>query len=128
MSNIRKKGITYLHKVLGCNLPDLIAVSKYFSAEESWTKKPTWWFDLPIDRVKNNNRSDYYLVGKSRNSGFVVLKVPNKFLVDNLKKFETKYQNRIRLHITTEGPNRFVDERGEGRVDFSSFEQKYTKD
>ena len=102
---------------------ELVAVSKFFKAKESWTKKPAWWFDLPIRKVKNNKQGAYYLVGKARKSGFVVFKVPNKFFISNLRKFETRYRNRIRLHITAEGEEQFIDERGNGRVDFGPFKQ-----
>ena len=122
MSNIRKRGVAYLHKALGREPSGAVAVSKYFRAEESWTGKATWWFDLPIKKVKNNRRGIYYLLGKKRKSGFVVLKAPNMFLIDNLKKFETRYRSNIRLHLAVEGKNRLVDERGQGRVDFSRFE------
>jgi len=121
MSDIRKKGVAYLQKCLGYT-PSLIAVSKFYVQEESWTGKDTWWFDLPIKKVKNNKKGIYYLLGKKRKRGFVILKVPNKFLADKLKKFEIRYQDRIRLNIDAEGANRFVDERGKGRVDFSRFE------
>ncbi len=122
MSNIRKRGVAYLHKALGREPSGAVAASKYFRAEESWTGKATWWFDLPIKKVKNNRRGIYYLLGKKRKSGFVVLKAPNMFLIDNLKKFETRYRGNIRLHLAAEGKNRLVDERGQGRVDFSRFE------
>jgi len=122
MSNIRTRGGAYLHKALGREPSGAVAVSKYFRAEESWTGKATWWFDLPIKKVKNNRRGIYYLLGKKRKSGFVVLKAPNMFLIDNLKKFETRYRGNIRLHLAVEGKNRLVDERGQGRVDFSRFE------
>ena len=121
MFNIRKKGIAYLHKTLGREPSGAVAVSKFYKAEESWTGNPTWWFDLPIKKVRKNKRNHYYLLGEKRKSGFVILKVPNKFLIGNIKKFETRYQNRIRLHIKTEGKNQFVDERGKSRVDFSKF-------
>jgi len=101
--------------------PSLIATSKFFRAEESWTGSAAWWFDLPIKKVKKNKKAYYYCLGAKRKSGFVILKVPNKFLIENFKKFETRYQNRIRLHIKAEGKNQFVDERGKGRVDFSRF-------
>ena len=54
MSNIRKRGVAYLHKALGREPSGAVAASKYFRAEESWTGKATWWFDLPIKKVKNN--------------------------------------------------------------------------
>ncbi len=102
---------------------DPVAVSKFYKAKESWTRKPAWWFDLPIKKVKNNRQGVYYLVGKARKSGFVVLKVSHKFLADKLKsnKFETRYKDAIRLHLTAEGKNKFVDERGKGKVNFSRF-------
>lgn len=121
MSNIRKRGITYLQKRFGY-IPSLIAVSKFFRAEESWTGKPAWWFDLPIKKVRKKKEGVYYLLGKARKSDYVILKVPNKFLRDHLKKFEIRYRRCIRLHIAAEGENRLVDERGKGRVDFSRFE------
>ena len=124
MFNIRKKGIAYLHKALGREPSGAVAVSKYFKAEESWTGKPTWWFNLPIKNIKGDKRGYYYLLGKEKNSGFVILKVPTKFLRDNLKKFETRYQEQIRLHLTAEGKNWLVDERGKSRVGFSRFEVK----
>ena len=103
---------------------DPVAVSKFFKAKESWTRKPSWWFDLPIKKIKKDRHGIYFLLGKAKKSSFVILKVTNKFLRDNLKKFETRYQNRIRLHLAAEGENRLVDERGKGRVDFSPFERK----
>lgn len=113
-----------MKKVLGHLPSDPVAVSKFFKTKESWTRKPAWWFDLPIRKVRNSRQGVYYLVGKARKSGFVVFRVPNKFFISNLRKFETRYRNKIRLHITAEGENPFIDERGNGRVDFGPFKQK----
>ncbi len=120
MPDTRRRGIRYLHKRLGY-IPSLISTSKFFRAEESWTRNVTWWFNLPIKKVRKKKKDYYYLVGIKRKSGFATLKVPNKFLIENLKKFETRYENKIILHIKAEGKNQFVDERGKGRVDFSKF-------
>jgi hypothetical protein len=121
MSDTRRRGIVYLKKRLGCS-PLLIATSKFFRDKESWTGEEAWWFDLPIEKVKAGKNGIYYLVGESKKSSFVVLKVPNKFLIANLKKFETRYQGRIRLHLSAESSDRLVDKRGKGQVDFSRFE------
>ena len=122
ISNTRKRGIEYLCKILGHKPSEPIAVSKFFKAEESWTGKAAWWFDLPIKKIKKHKSGIYYLLGKAKKGGFVVLRVPCKFLADNLKKFETSYQDKVRLNITAEGSTQFVDERGKGRVSFSRFE------
>jgi len=124
MSDTRRRAIIYLKKRLGC-IPSLIATSKFFREEESWTGEKAWWFDLPIKKVKANKNGNYYLVGESKKSSFVVLEVPNKFLVDKLKKFETRYCKRIRLHLSAESSDRLTDKRGKGRVDFSLFELNF---
>jgi hypothetical protein len=124
MSKIRRKGLAYLQRSPVYNPSELVAVSKLFRPEESWTRKSTWWFDLPIQKIKNNERTNYCLLGQAKKGGFIVLKVPNEFFLKNFSKFETRYQNRIRLHIAAEGENQFVDERGTGRVSFSRFECK----
>lgn len=121
MSHPRRRAIIYLKKRLGYT-PSLIATSKFFRAEESWTRSEKWWFNLPIKKVKVNKTGYYYLVGESKKSSFVVLKVPNKFLVDNIEKFETRYWNRIMLHLSAENSDRLTDKRGKDRVDFSLFE------
>lgn len=121
MSYPRRRAIIYLKKRLGYT-PLLITTSKFFRAEESWTHSEAWWFNLPIKKVKVNKTGDYYLVGESKEGSFVVLKVPNKFLVDNIEKFETRYWNRIMLHLSAENSDRLTDRRGKGRVDFSRFE------
>ena len=123
MNRTRKKGIDYLVKTFPRDDHSLIAVSRRFRKEESWTGKSAWWFDLPIKTIKENKGDDYHLLGERGKSGFVILKVPNKFLIENLKAFETRYKGSIRLHITAEGPSLLMDERGPGHVNFSSFEQ-----
>ena len=121
MSDTRRRGIAYLKKRLGYS-PLLISTAKFFRAEESWTGEEAWWFDLPLEKVKADKNGIYYLVGESKKNSFVVLKVPNKFLIANLKKFETRYQGRIRLHLSAESSDRLTDSRGKGQVDFSRFE------
>jgi hypothetical protein len=123
MSDIRQKGIAYLEAKLGKSVSGHIAVSKLYSEEESWTGKPAWWFDLSIEKIEANPEGNYYLLGEVE-GGFVILRVPNNFLIESRQGFETRYQDRARLHLGTEGEERLVDQRGKGHVDFSKFEQK----
>lgn len=62
-----------MKKVLGHLPSDLIAVSKFFKAKESWIKKPAWWFDLSISIAKNNRKGVYYLVGEAKKRNIVRL-------------------------------------------------------
>ncbi|UCC21631.1 MAG: hypothetical protein JSW23_07385 [Planctomycetota bacterium] len=126
MSDTRRRALSYLARVVGDVPSKLVSGSKFFEPEESWTQKETWWFNLPTKRIKTNKEKHYYLLGrhKKRKSTFVITKVPNKFLIDNLKKLETRYDNKVILHLAAYKENWLVDERGKGRVDFSKFELK----
>lgn len=128
MSDTRKKALAYLRKKGFRDVSEeLLSASKLFKPEESWTGKAAWWFDLPIERIKKNKEKYYYLLGarNKHKTDFVILKVPNKRLIENLEGFETRYNNIIRLHLAAcKGTNRLVDERGEGKVPFSKFEYK----
>ena len=122
MSNIRPRGITYLNKVFDYDRSDFIKVSKFYSEEESRTKDSVWWFDIPIKRVKNNPDKNYFLLGEKLNGEFAILRVPNKFFIENLENFDTKYNDNIRLHLGAEDNRLYIDERGSGQVDFTKFE------
>jgi hypothetical protein len=124
MSNIRNQGLKYLCDKLGYKPKEKVAVSKLYKPEESWTQNYTWWFDLPFDKIKKSQDEDYYLVCEKDENLFIVLKIPNRFFIDNHDELETRYDEKIRLHLAAYKENWLVDERGKGKVDFSRFEVK----
>jgi hypothetical protein len=124
MSDTRKRALAYLGKVIGDVSGKLVSASKLFEPEESWTQKKAWWFDLPISKIESNADNDYYLVCESENDKFVVLKVPNRFLLDNRYRFDTKSGSIIRLHLAAYPENWLVDERVKNGVNFTQFEIK----
>lgn len=122
MSDIRAKGLSYLNRILPDLRPSSVHVSKLYTADESWTGSPAWWFDLSIEKVRADPTGTTCLLGEIADSDdFVIFEVPNSFLAENLEGFETRYQDRIRLHIAAEAPDRFTDQRGPRKIDFSSF-------
>ena len=123
MANIRQKGLKYLIGLVGQPQPTCVAVSKFFEPNESWTGRETWWFNLPIKKIVKNKGEAYYLLGACRGhtDDFIVLAVPNQFLMDNIEGFETRYDNKIILHLAAYEDKWLVDERGKGRVAFSRF-------
>ena len=122
MIGIRKKGLEHLVKFLGGKRPECVAVSKFYEDDESGTHKQAWWFDLPIDKIESNATDDYYLECEDRNDNFIVLRVPNKFLLDNRDRFDTKSRkNMIRLHLAAYPDKLFIDERVSDGMDFSRF-------
>ena len=126
MPDTRKKALAYLQKVVGDVPRNLVSASKFFKSEESWTQKETWWFNLPIKKIKANKKKHYYLMGarKKSENGFVILEVPNSFLIANLRGLETRYNNKAILHLAAYKDNWLIDERGKNRVKFSIFEIK----
>jgi hypothetical protein len=121
MSDTRRKALAYLRDKGFRDVSEkLVSASKFYKPEESWIGNEAWWFDLPIDTIKKNKEKFYYLLGacNKQKTDFVILKVPNKFLIKNLKGFEI--QNKMkRLHLA------LVDERGEGKVSFAKFVNKW---
>ena len=124
MSDTRKRALAYLQKVVGEVSGKLVSTSKFYEPKESFTTRQAWWFDLPINKIELNANDNYYLVCESGNDKFVALRVPNKFLLDNRDRFDTKSGNIIRLHLAAYSENWLVDERVENGVDFSQFEIK----
>jgi hypothetical protein len=124
MSDTRQKGLAYLQRKLQDKPTELVSTSRFFPPEKSWTKKEAWWFNLPIKKIRANKEKEYYLLGarNEKKSDFVIVKVPNKFFIENLKRFETRYNNNILLHLDAYKENWLVDGRGKGKVDFSRFE------
>ncbi len=52
MSDTRRKALAYLGRVVGDVSGKLISASKFFEPQESWTQKETWWFNLPIKKIR----------------------------------------------------------------------------
>lgn len=124
MADTRKRALDHLSKIIGDVSGKLVSTSKFFEPEESWTQKETWWFNLPIKKIKGNKKKYYYLVGtrKEGGKGFVIVKVPNRFLIAHLRGLETRYDNKAILHLAAYKENWLIDERVKGKINFSKFE------
>jgi hypothetical protein len=122
VSDTRKKAIAYLRRVVGEVPSNLVSASKFFEPSESWTGKEAWWFDLPIEKIKRLSSEYYYLLGEWGRDEFVILKVPNHFLLDKKSHFDTKYKQKIRLHLAAHVDEKWlVDERVKNGVPFARF-------
>jgi hypothetical protein len=54
----------------------------------------------------------------------VIGEVPNRFLITNLRGLETRYDDKVILHLAAYKDNWLIDERGKDRLNFSRFEIK----
>ena len=118
MSSTRERGLAYLRKVMSDNT----SVSKFYDVDESWTKSPVWWFDVPIRKVKDESIKMFLLLcQKSPTSeDFHILVIPKRVFIENMSQFEISEEEIIRLHLSAEPHNIFTDIRGHN-FDFSKF-------
>jgi len=99
-----------------------IYTSKYYTPEESWPKTHVWWLQFPetaIDTSKYDYVNFICQVAPSKND-FHYLKVPTKYLHNHLNKFH-RIKEMIDLYLSANPHSLFIEERGEGRLDFSRF-------
>ena len=119
--SIRSKALQwYEAKYGGLELP--IYTSKFYRPEESWPKKAVWWPMIPIETIGSKKHSYVNIlcqVAPGKND-FHYLKVPATFLNENLKKFHI-LQGKIALYLSADPGRLFVEERGEGKLDFNIF-------
>lgn len=96
--------------------------SKYYMPEESWPKKSVWWPQIPINIIRRNLNTDINIILETKPGAqsFYYLKVPSKFLLDNLPRFHV-FKNKISLYLLTDPKCFLIEVRGEGKLDFSKF-------
>jgi len=118
----REYGLQYLRKNGYLDHQSIVAVSKLYSSSESPTQSPVWWFDLPIEKIRSHQNS-YYLLTCSKETilDFSVLKIPAKFILDNVQNLSLqKNKTVMRLHLSARPNDKYIDLRGRN-VDFSHF-------
>lgn len=117
MSSIRSRAKAFLSNKRVTIDGSFVASRIYKAREDTARKVDLWWFDLPLKKVKKNADSFYYLLCETENNKFLIFKVPNKFLLEHLRDFETRYKDCIRLHIDENN----IDQRGSGKINFERF-------
>jgi hypothetical protein len=98
MTTTRKDGLANIKSRLGCLPSGPIATSKYYPTEESWVKAPAWWFDVPLDKLKDPKERLHLLCQKIHGGGFDYLSIPISFIQKNVKALkivERKGKERI---------------------------------
>jgi hypothetical protein len=120
--SIRSEALNWFTNKIG-SIPDNIYASKFYLSVESWPKTEVWWFQIPL-RSLENPRSHIHLLcqSKSGSQGFYYIKVPVKFILDNLANFD-KVEEKVSIYLSANPNHLFVEERGEGRIPFGSFLQ-----
>ena len=97
--------------------------SKYYTAGKSWTNRPAWAFEVPLDAVRAGGELILLRYETEPGTGhYEELKVPSMFLQKNLAGLWIR-ENRqtVSLFLSAEPQDRFTDMRGPGEVSFASF-------
>ncbi len=122
-SNIRKKALDWFktkHQIEGGE----IFTSKFYTPQESWSKSRVWFFQFPLDIVHANPPKKLQLLCENHLDGesFIYLKLSSLFLLKNLNSFEVDEKEKVlRIYLSAEAVNMFMEVRGKGKIDFKSF-------
>jgi len=116
---------SYAIKWLNLNYKNVVGpiyTSKYYTPEESWPKTRVWWLQIPITSIdlKPNEYVNLICEAQPNKNDFHYLKMPIKFLNEHLEKFH-RMGEIISLYLSANPDTLFIEERGEGRLDFSKF-------
>jgi hypothetical protein len=100
-----------------------IYTSKYYLPEESWPKTHVWWIQIPLNVLNSVNENNINLLCQTNQNSnqYYYLKVPVKFLVDHLDKFDIVQDKMIHLYLSADPHKLFIEERGTGKVEFEKF-------
>lgn len=119
--SVRKEALSWFQRNHG-RIDGPTFASKFYQAFESWPKKSVWWIQISRTVVEENlSRSINMLCQTMPNENdFYFLKVPARFLHENLDKFHF-VGDKISLYLSTHPQTLFVEERGKGNLDFQQF-------
>lgn len=129
VNNSRRAGLCFLERRLGEIPSGHVAVSKYYPPEESWTRSPIWWFDIPLNKLRDQSCHQVHLVCQNNEGeGFYYLCIPASFLLESLNSLDAVKKGRrrretVRLYLSARREDHFRDLRGSGRIDFARWIQ-----
>lgn len=99
-----------------------VYASKFYKPEESWTKTRVWWFEILLNRIEENKNTSIHLLCQvaPTETEFHYLKVPAYYFLQHMDKLY-KRENKVSIYLSADVQNRFVEQRGKGKVSFSRF-------
>jgi hypothetical protein len=121
-TTIKADAIGWLSSNFGVKSPATYA-SKFYVPEKSRTKRSAWWVEIPRSTLQSPGSSEVHLLCQKAPdvADFHYLRVPIDFLRAQLSRLATRESNQISLFLSAEPEEMFMDQRGQGRVDFSGF-------
>jgi hypothetical protein len=120
----RQSGLDWLD-MMGRATDERVAVSKYFTAEESWTRTPVWWFEFKEKYALEEDSLNLLCQVAPGSSDFRHLRVPMRYFLEHKGGLWFR-EDKLSFapHLSAETPSLFREMRGGGRIEFGSFEVK----
>lgn len=101
-----------------------IYTSKFYTPQESWSNSRVWFFQIPLEVVNSQPVKKIHLICENHLAGdsFIYIKVSSLFLLKNVSLFEVDQKEKVvRIYLSAEAVNMFMEVRGKGKVDFKTF-------
>ncbi len=123
--SIRNKAMLWFSKIFP-DIDEPVKTSKCYIATESWTKSTVWWFEFSEEVLLSNVNGFTNLLCEisSDKTDFYFLRIPNKFLNENKTGLYTRNKKDklvYSIYLSALPSDIFIEQRGDGKIDFSSF-------
>ena len=103
---------------------DEIYTSKFYTPQESWSNSRVWFFQIPLEGIHSKVSKKIYLICENHLKGepFICLRISSLFFLKNLASFDVDLKEKvIRIYLSAESVNMFMEVRGKGKIDFKTF-------
>ena len=119
---LRQEGIEWLHKHYGSPVGP-VHVSKYYDGDESWNKKPVWWFEFPESALDDTTFTRVHLVCQliGEAEPFAHLCVPTDWLRERKQELHIRPGKGVSIYVSAEDDSLYREMRGTGQIEFSEF-------
>ena len=120
---IRKEALNWFNENFQIESGE-IYTSKFYTDQESWSNSRVWFFQLPLEVIYSKVAKKIHLICKNHLSGepFIYLKISSLFFLKNLNSFDVDENEKVvRIYLSAEAVNMFMEVRGKGKIDFKRF-------
>ncbi len=121
--NIRKDALNWFNSKFQIKNNEVYA-SKFYTPQESWSNSRVWFFQIPLEVIHSNPPKKVHLLCENHLDGepFIYLRVGSLFFLKNLSSFDVDQKEKVvRIYLSAEAVNMFMEVRGKGKVDFKEF-------
>lgn len=120
--SIRAEAVSWFQTNIGASNKKLFS-SKFYTADQAWPKQNSWWFEIPLERLKENATSDFHLLCQKspHRRDFYYLKIPAQYFLSHLDDLTIQKRGTVSIFPSAEENRLFQDQRGRCRLNFRSF-------